>query len=88
MRLVYLEEKYTTLTDFEDTQSEYLNLISTIMDSRTRGDTPVAYIHTYGFQKNVADGERIKGMLSLAGCEFSDKPDNADFILFNTCALR
>lgn len=88
MRLVYLEEKYTTLTDFEDTQSEYLNLISTIMDSRKRGDTPVAYIHTYGCQQNVADGERIKGMLSLAGFEFSDKPDNADFILFNTCAVR
>ena len=88
MRLVYLEEKYTTLTDFEDTQSEYLNLISTIMDSRKRGDTPVAYIHTYGCQQNVADGERIKGMLYLAGFEFSDKPDNADFILFNTCAVR
>ncbi|MGN0487737.1 MAG: tRNA (N6-isopentenyl adenosine(37)-C2)-methylthiotransferase MiaB [Ruminococcus sp.] len=85
---MYLEEKYITLTDFEDTQSEYLNLISTIMDSRKRGDTPVAYIHTYGCQQNVADGERIKGMLSLAGFEFSDKPDNADFILFNTCAVR
>lgn len=83
-----MEEKYTTLTDFEDTQSEYLNLISTIMDSRKRGDTPIAYIHTYGCQQNVADGERIKGMLAIAGFEFSDKPDNADFILFNTCAVR
>ncbi len=83
-----MKEKYTTLTDFEDTQSEYLNLISTIMDSRKRGDTPIAYIHTYGCQQNVADGERIKGMLAIAGFEFSDKPDNADFILFNTCAVR
>ena len=59
-----------------------------IMDNRKRGDKPVAFIHTYGCQQNVADGERIKGMLSLAGFEFSDKPDNADIILFNTCAVR
>ena len=81
-------EKYTTLLDFNETQSEYINLISTIMDSRKRGDKPVAYIHTYGCQQNVADGERIKGMLSAAGFVFSDKADDADFILFNTCAVR
>ena len=58
------------------------------MESRKRGDKPIAYIHTYGCQQNVADGERIKGMLSQAGFEFEDKPDNADFILYNTCAVR
>jgi tRNA-2-methylthio-N6-dimethylallyladenosine synthase len=88
MGSLLLKEKFTTLADFEDTQTEYLNLISTIMDSRKRGDVPIAYIHTYGCQQNVADGERIKGMLSVAGFEFSDKPDNADLILFNTCAVR
>jgi len=81
-------EKYTTLLDFNETQNEYINLISTIMDSRKRGDKPVAFIHTYGCQQNVADGERIKGMLSAAGFVFSDKADDADFILFNTCAVR
>lgn len=83
-----MKEKYSTLIDFDTTQSEYINLISMIMDNRKRGDKPVAFIHTYGCQQNVADGERIKGMLSLAGFEFSDKPDNADVILFNTCAVR
>ena len=83
-----MKEKYSTLIDFDATQSEYLNLISMIMDNRKRGDKPVAFIHTYGCQQNIADGERIKGMLSIAGFEFSDKPDNADVILFNTCAVR
>lgn len=83
-----LKEKFSTINDFNPTQSEYLNLISTIMDSRKIGDKPIAFIHTYGCQQNVADGERIKGMLQVAGFEFSDKPDDADLILFNTCAVR
>ncbi|MCH5298329.1 MAG: tRNA (N6-isopentenyl adenosine(37)-C2)-methylthiotransferase MiaB [Ruminococcus sp.] len=58
------------------------------MQGRMRGKKPIAYIHTYGCQQNVADGERIKGMLSKSGFEFEDEPDNADFILFNTCAVR
>lgn len=83
-----LTEKYSTLTDFNESQSEYLNLIYEIMEKRKRGVKPVAFIRTYGCQQNVADGEHIKGMLSEAGFVFEDKPDNADFILFNTCAVR
>ena len=81
-------EKFSSLNDFRNTQSEYLNLIYEIMESRKYGEKPIAYVHTYGCQQNVADGERIKGMLERAGFEFEDKPDNADFILFNTCAVR
>lgn len=81
-------EKYTSLNDFDSSQGEYLYLIYEIMQNRKRGDVPIAYIHTYGCQQNVADGERIKGMLAKAGFEFDDKPDNADLILFNTCAVR
>ena len=44
-------------------QSEYMNLIAEIMDIRKRGEKPVAYIRTYGCQQNVADSEKIKGML-------------------------
>lgn len=58
------------------------------MDVRKRFDVPMAYIHTYGCQQNVADSEKIKGMLSIAGFDFTEKPEDADFILFNTCAIR
>ena len=71
-----------------DQQFEYMRLISQIMQDRKRGDKPVAYIRTYGCQQNVADSERIKGMLEIAGFEFSETVDDADFILFNTCAIR
>ena len=69
-------------------QLEYMKLIAEIMDIRKRGEKPVAYIRTYGCQQNVADSEKIKGMLEQSGFEFADEPDNADFILFNTCAVR
>lgn len=69
-------------------QTEYINLIAEIMEVRKRGEKPLAYIRTYGCQQNVADSEKIKGMLEKAGFGFVDAPDDADFILFNTCAVR
>ena len=69
-------------------QHEYMKLIAEIMEIRKRGETPLAYIRTYGCQQNVADSEKIKGMLSSSGFDFTDTPDDADFILFNTCAVR
>lgn len=49
---------------------------------------PLACIRTFGCQQNVADSERIKGMLVEMGFGFTEDPDQADFILFNTCAVR
>ncbi len=49
---------------------------------------PLAYTHTYGCQQNVADGERLNGMLAEMGFDFTDTPDNADLVLYNTCAVR
>lgn len=69
-------------------QFEYMNLTSEIMEIRKRGEKPLAFIHTYGCQQNVADGERIKGMLKMSGYDFTDDVNEADFILFNTCAVR
>ncbi len=49
---------------------------------------PLAFVRTFGCQQNVSDSEHIKGMLVQMGFGFTDTPDNADFILFNTCAVR
>ncbi len=49
---------------------------------------PLACVRTFGCQQNVADSERIKGMLAQMGFGFTEEPDEADFILFNTCAVR
>ena len=47
-----------------------------------------ACVRTYGCQQNVADSERIKGMLSEMGYSFTENTEEADLILFNTCAVR
>lgn len=49
---------------------------------------PLAFVHSYGCQQNVNDGERIKGVLMDIGYGLCDKPEDADLILFNTCAVR
>ena len=49
---------------------------------------PLALVHSYGCQQNVNDGERIKGVLMDIGYGLCDKPEDADLILFNTCAVR
>ncbi len=49
---------------------------------------PLACIRTFGCQQNVADSERIKGMLAEMGFGFTEETEEADFILFNTCAVR
>ena len=68
-------------------QRKYLSLINTVLVSRY-GDSPKAYVHTYGCQGNVSDSERIKGQLREMGYTFTDTPDDADLVLFNTCAVR
>ena len=49
---------------------------------------PLALVDTFGCQQNVADSQRIMGMLRDMGCEFTDDPMAADIIVLNTCAIR
>lgn len=46
------------------------------------------YLETFGCQMNVADSERADVRLQSAGFEFSDSPETADVIIFNTCSVR
>ena len=69
------------------TQAEYTALLHTVLGVRY-GDAPRAFVHTYGCQGNVADGERIKGMLAEMGYLFTDTVESADLVLYNTCAVR
>lgn len=83
-----MSDKINSTDNISNKQFEYMNLISEIMEIRKRGDKPLAFIHTYGCQQNVADSEKIKGMLKKSGYDFTEDVNEADFILFNTCAVR
>ncbi len=50
--------------------------------------TPRAYVETYGCQMNISDGELMEGILEARGYEIAERPDDADVILVNTCAIR
>ena len=52
------------------------------------GGPPLAYTQTYGCQQNVADGQRIMGMLAACGFTFTEEAREADLVLLNTCAIR
>ena len=65
-----------------------INAVAQIMEMRATGAVPLAYARTYGCQQNVADGEKIKGQLAEMGFDFTENLDEADFILYNTCAVR
>ena len=49
---------------------------------------PAAYVHSFGCQQNVNDGEKIKGVLLQAGYNLTDQVQQADLVVFNTCAVR
>jgi tRNA-2-methylthio-N6-dimethylallyladenosine synthase len=46
------------------------------------------YIETYGCQMNLADTEIVLGILKKQGYDVTDKPENADVVLLNTCSIR
>src|SRR5262249_33738198 len=47
------------------------------------------YIRTFGCQMNEYDSGRMEDVLRAArGLELTDRPEEADVILFNTCSVR
>jgi len=46
------------------------------------------HITTFGCQMNKADSERMAGILEEMGFEFSEDPNDASVILYNTCTIR
>ena len=79
-KLVVLdEEQMSRQRDFEQK-------IRAIHESR--GVVPKALVDTFGCQQNVADSQNIMGMLRAMGCELTDKADEADIVVLNTCAIR
>lgn len=46
------------------------------------------YIETYGCQMNVNDSEIVAGILQQSGYGITDRIENSDVILLNTCSVR
>ena len=46
------------------------------------------YIETYGCQMNVADSEVVAAIMQTTDAQLTDRWDQADIILLNTCSIR
>jgi tRNA-2-methylthio-N6-dimethylallyladenosine synthase len=49
---------------------------------------PLVWLETYGCQMNIADSQLITGVLRRAGYDLAPRPEDADVVLLNTCAIR
>lgn len=77
----------TLNNSYPSEQREYIVAVNQLIKTKYNHQ-PLALINTYGCQQNVSDSERMKGMLSEMGFGFTEDSNEADFILFNTCAVR
>lgn len=73
---------------YDETQKEYSKKTKNTLNNILGIYNPKAYIKIYGCQQNVSDSEKYIGMLSEMGFNISDSYEDADLILFNTCAIR
>jgi tRNA-2-methylthio-N6-dimethylallyladenosine synthase len=46
------------------------------------------YIETFGCQMNAHDSEKVIGTMLAKGYTQVETPDDADFVLYNTCSIR
>ena len=46
------------------------------------------YIETYGCQMNVADSEVVAAIMETTDAELTERWEDADIILLNTCSIR
>ncbi len=65
-------------------QTIYSNRVKQLLS----GHNPKALVITYGCQQNENDSERLRGMLAVMGYTFTENKEEADLILYNTCAVR
>lgn len=87
--LLSVQDKKTTLVDEKELeiQRQFAERIKSVLKLRFE-NSPKACVITYGCQQNVADSEKIKGMLETMGYSFTENRFEAQLIIFNTCAVR
>lgn len=56
--------------------------------SHERAAVRTYQVRTYGCQMNVHDSERLAGLLEAAGYRRAADSEDADVVVFNTCAVR
>lgn len=89
------KEKYGKIIEPSIREARYrknkeINVFQFILDPKyiNLGAGKKYLLKTYGCQGNLADSEKIAGILEMMGYEKTSSETDADFVLFNTCAIR
>ena len=71
-------------------QRQYIEEIKIINAQQTMqtGNQKLFHLVTFGCQMNENDSERLAGMLAESGYVETEKPNESDLIIFNTCCVR
>ena len=71
-------------------QKKYTDRVQAILKEKELrlGRKLKVFVQTFGCQQNEADSERLMGTALSFGYEKSDSLENADLIIYNTCAVR
>lgn len=67
-------------------EKDYIKEVRSLLEKRPGEHR--AFVHTYGCQQNFSDGEKLEGLLEQMGYTIADTGENAEFVIFNTCAIR
>ena len=81
-----MAEIYSENTADIKNQEKYTLRVREIL--KKSGKTPRYYIATFGCQQNEADSERLAGTAKNLGYDKAESMEDADLIIFNTCAVR
>mgnify|MGYP002510601664 CR=1 FL=1 len=52
------------------------------------GRKPLCCVTTFGCQMNARDSEKLSGILARCGYGATDREEDADFVIYNTCTVR
>ena len=86
----YIKEILPSLNDARKRRTSEIVIKDFYLDPKyiNLGAGKFYMLKTYGCQGNLADSEKIAGILESLGYTKTDNELEADFVLFNTCAIR
>lgn len=71
-------------------QYHYMELAKQKVDARCEllGRPLTFHVTTFGCQMNARDSEKLEGILEAVGYEKTEREEDADFVIYNTCTVR
>ena len=74
--------------EYINNQIVFVEKCKKILKKELKTSLPLFFVHSYGCQGNVSEGEKIKGILKNIGFFETNEIKKANIIILNTCAIR